>query len=86
MLSPAALVERARQRGVGTLALTDHDTIAGLGEARAACATAGIRFVAGMELSASWRGQTIHIVGLKFDVAHAGPRTSRACWSGAARA
>ena len=63
VLAPAALVERARTRKVGTLALTDHDTTAGLAEARAACAVAGIRFVPGVELSASWRGQTIHIVG-----------------------
>jgi 3',5'-nucleoside bisphosphate phosphatase len=70
VLAPAALVERARGRGVATLALTDHDTIAGLAEARAACAT-DIRFVAGVELSAQWRGQTIHIVGLEVDEAHA---------------
>jgi 3',5'-nucleoside bisphosphate phosphatase len=70
VLAPAALVERARGRGVTTLALTDHDTIAGLAEARAACA-ADIRFVAGVELSAQWRGQTIHIVGLEVDEAHA---------------
>jgi 3',5'-nucleoside bisphosphate phosphatase len=70
VLAPAALVERARGRGVTTLALTDHDTIAGLAEARAACAT-DIRFVAGVELSAQWRGQTIHIVGLEVDETHA---------------
>ena len=52
VLAPAALVERARNASVGTLALTDHDTTAGLGEARAACAAAGIRFVPGVELSA----------------------------------
>ncbi|MES1167274.1 MAG: PHP domain-containing protein [Pseudomonadota bacterium] len=72
VLSPAALVERARTRRVGTLALTDHDTIAGLSEARVACAAAGIRFVPGVELSASWRGQTIHIVGLRVNESHAG--------------
>jgi len=72
VLAPAALVERARTRKVGTLALTDHDTIAGLGEAREACAAAGIRFVPGVELSATWRGQTIHIVGLQVDESHAG--------------
>lgn len=71
VLSPAELVERARQRNVGTLALTDHDTLAGLAEARDACAAAGIRFVDGVELSAAWRGQTIHVVGLKFDITHA---------------
>ncbi len=74
VLSPAALVERARTRNVGTLALTDHDTIAGLDEARAACAEAGIRFVPGVELSAGWRGQTIHVVGLQIDEQHAGLR------------
>ena len=57
VLSPATLVERARARNVATLALTDHDTTAGLDEARAACAGAGIRFVPGVELSASWRGR-----------------------------
>ena len=71
VLSPAALVERARVRNVGTLALTDHDTIAGLPEARAACDAAGLRFIAGVELSAQWRGQTVHLVGLQIDAAHA---------------
>jgi len=72
VLAPAALVERARTRRVGTLALTDHDTIAGLAEARAACGAADIRFVPGVELSAQWRSQTIHIVGLQVDESHAG--------------
>ena len=72
VLAPAALVERARTRNVGTLALTDHDTTAGLGEARDACAAAGIRFVPGVELSANWRGQTIHVVGLQVNEAHEG--------------
>jgi len=74
VLSPAALVERARGRRVGTLALTDHDTTAGLAEARAACDAAGIRFVPGVELSAGWRGQTIHVVGLQIDEHHQGLR------------
>ncbi len=71
VLSPRALVERAAQRKVGTLALTDHDTVAGLAEARAACRDAGIRFVPGVELSANWRGQTIHVVGLNLDAGDA---------------
>src|SRR5262245_7819944 len=69
VLSPAALVERARGRGVGTLSLTDPDTTDGLQEAAAACPAAGIRFVPGIELSATWRGQTIHVVGLEVDAA-----------------
>lgn len=72
VLAPAALVERARARGVSTLALTDHDTTAGLDEAREACGAAAIDFVPGIELSASWRGQTIHIVGLEIDARHRG--------------
>jgi predicted metal-dependent phosphoesterase TrpH len=72
VLSPSALVERARMRNVGTLALTDHDTTAGLDEAAAACVTHGIRFVPGVELSANWRGQTIHVVGLEIDARHGG--------------
>jgi predicted metal-dependent phosphoesterase TrpH len=71
VLSPTALVERARTRRVGTLALTDHDTTAGLAEARTACAASQIRFVPGVELSAQWRGQTIHVVGLQVDETHA---------------
>ena len=75
VLSPAALVERAHARHVGTLALTDHDTVAGLAEACAACGTAGMRFIPGVELSAQWRQQTIHIVGLQVDPTHAGFNT-----------
>ena len=74
VLSPTALVARASSRNVGTLALTDHDTVAGLDEARAACAPAGIRFISGVELSAGWRNQTIHIVGLQLEDTHAGLR------------
>ena len=57
---------------VSVLSLTDHDTTAGLDEARAACEVAGIRFVPGIELSATWRNQTIHLVGLQIDEQHAG--------------
>jgi predicted metal-dependent phosphoesterase TrpH len=67
VLSPADLVTRARERKVGTLALTDHDTTVGLDEAAAACSDAGMRFVPGVELSAGWRGQTVHVVGLQVD-------------------
>jgi predicted metal-dependent phosphoesterase TrpH len=66
-LAPAALVELAKHRQVEVLALTDHDTTLGLAEARAACATAGIGFVTGVEITAGWRGQEIHIVGLDVD-------------------
>ncbi len=63
-LHPADVVHRAAQRGVDVLALTDHDELDGLAPARAAAAEAGIRFIDGVEISVTWRGKTIHIVGL----------------------
>jgi len=63
-LHPGDVVRRAAERGVNVLALTDHDELDGLGEARAAAAQAGIRFIDGVEISVTWRGATIHVVGL----------------------
>ena len=70
-LSPSELVSRAAIAGVGTLALTDHDTLDGLAEARSAAALAGIAFVPGVEVSATWGGGTVHIVGLNVDAGSA---------------
>ena len=67
LLTPAQLVERAALRGVETLALTDHDDIAGLAEARQTAAAKNITFINGVEISVSWRGRTLHIVGLDID-------------------
>lgn len=69
-LSPDAVVRRAAANGVDVLALTDHDETAGLVAARAAAAECGIRLVNGVEISISWGGVTIHIVGLGVDPAH----------------
>jgi hypothetical protein len=69
-VSPAALVARAARRGVGTLALTDHDDTAGLAEAAAAALEHGIRFINGVEISVTWQAQTIHVVGLGIDPDH----------------
>lgn len=52
------------------LALTDHDDVAGLEEARRVAADKGIVFVNGVEISVSWRGHTLHIVGLGIDPEH----------------
>lgn len=71
-LSPADVVQRAAQRGVTHLALTDHDTVAGLPEARKESERQGLTLVNGVELSCAWGSQTIHIVGLDFDE-HAPP-------------
>ena len=67
LLGPADLVRRAAERGVTTLALTDHDELSGLDTAREAARSAGIRFVDGVEISVTWGGITVHIVGLGID-------------------
>lgn len=66
-LTPTELVARAHAGGVRLLAVTDHDATDGLAEARAAAVRLGIRFVAGVEISATWRRQTVHVVGLGVD-------------------
>ena len=66
-LTPAELVSRAAAAGVDVLALTDHDTVAGLGEAQAAANACGVTLVPGVEISASWRAQAIHVLGLWID-------------------
>jgi len=66
-LTPAELVARAAAAGVEVLALTDHDTIAGLDDAAAAAAAHGLKLVPGVEISACWRAQAIHVLGLWMD-------------------
>lgn len=72
VLTPSALVERAAAQGVELLAITDHDTTAGVAEARAAAQRLGLRLVAGVEISVSWRGQVLHVLGLNVDPEHPG--------------
>ena len=69
--APAWVVETAAANGVRALALTDHDTTAGLAEAGAAAEAAGLRLLSGIELSADLDGQDVHLLGYGFDVAHA---------------
>ncbi|MDB5816192.1 MAG: trpH [Rhodocyclales bacterium] len=64
LLSPTELVQRAHAHGVDLLALTDHDELGGLAEARAEAEACGMRFVDGVEVSVSYCDQTVHIVGL----------------------
>lgn len=68
-LSPAALVARAYEQSVRVLALTDHDTTAGLEEAAQAATKLGIELVAGIELSTQWSKRSLHVVGLGIDPA-----------------
>jgi predicted metal-dependent phosphoesterase TrpH len=66
-LAPADLVERAHRNGVDVLALTDHDEVAGLADAQARADELGLAFVPGVEVSVTWAGETIHVVGLRID-------------------
>ena len=66
-LSPAELMQRAHAAGINVMALTDHDTLEGLAEAQATAADLGLGFVPGVEVSVTWQGGTVHILGLGVD-------------------
>jgi predicted metal-dependent phosphoesterase TrpH len=66
-LSPAEAVRAAAERGLSAVAITDHDVLSGLEEARAA-APAAMEVVAGLEMSASWEGpRPVHVLGYLID-------------------
>ena len=67
VLSPSELVLRAHGNGVKMLALTDHDEVSGVAEARKTAGELGIELVSGVEVSITWAGTSIHIVGLHVD-------------------
>ncbi|QWD73477.1 PHP domain-containing protein [Polynucleobacter sp. TSB-Sco08W16] len=71
-LTPEVLAERAQANGVHLWALTDHDELGGQERARAAANALKMDYVSGVEISVTWMGQTIHIVGLGIDANHAG--------------
>lgn len=66
-LTPTQLVERAHAHGVNMMSLTDHDNMGGTREAREAAESFGIQYTAGVEISTTWAGETVHIVGLGVD-------------------
>jgi len=69
LLTPSQLIESAREKGLSVIAITDHDTVAGLNEARHAAVASGIRLVSGIELSCGWPGRdtSVHVLGLYID-------------------
>lgn len=69
-LNPTEVVQLAHSNGCTLLALTDHDHTGGLAEARQEAQRLGIKFINGVEISVTWRGRTIHIVGLDFQPEH----------------
>jgi predicted metal-dependent phosphoesterase TrpH len=66
-LTPEVLAARAAANGVELWALTDHDEISGQHRAIAAAREAGMKYLTGTEISVTFAGQTVHIVGLGFD-------------------
>lgn len=71
VLNPSELVQRAADKGVDVLALTDHDDVAGLAQAAKQAKESGIGFIDGVEISVTWSGVTLHVVGLNIDAGHA---------------
>lgn len=65
--TPTEIIEKAAGRGITALALTDHDTTAGVAEFMAAADQAGILGVPGVELSAEFNPGVMHILGYFFD-------------------
>ena len=66
-LTPEVLAARAKANGVELWALTDHDEVAGQQRAATAAKALGLPYLTGTEISITFAGQTVHIVGLGFD-------------------
>jgi 3',5'-nucleoside bisphosphate phosphatase len=66
-LSPEELAARASANGVELWALTDHDEVGGQHRAAAAARAQGMQYLTGTEISITFAGQTVHILGLGFD-------------------
>ncbi len=67
VLQPAQVAQRAADNGVQLWSLTDHDEVRGLAQAQEASQQLGLQFISGVEISAAWAGQSVHIVGLNID-------------------
>ncbi|PCK07686.1 MAG: phosphatase [Alteromonadaceae bacterium] len=68
ILSPEALVSRAKSQNVEVLALTDHDTTNGLARAARQAEQENMRLIPGIEFSSQWGNMGVHIVGLNIDL------------------
>ncbi|MGF6728791.1 putative metal-dependent phosphoesterase TrpH [Paraburkholderia youngii] len=65
--APTDVARRAHANGVTLWALTDHDEVGGQQEARTAAEALGMNYLSGVEVSVTWAGRTVHIVGLGID-------------------
>ncbi len=72
---PRDVVRFAATNNVDVLALTDHDSLGGLADARAAADELGVRFIDGVEISVTWASKTLHIVGINIDPSEANLRS-----------
>jgi len=84
-LTPEALAARAKANGVELWALTDHDEIGGQQRARDAALALGLPYLTGTEISVSFVGITVHIVGLGFDADDAALKAGLAATRGGRR-
>mgnify|MGYP000601500449 CR=1 FL=1 len=66
-LKPSELIKLAHDKGIKHIALTDHDTVSGVDEAHACGQTLGVNVISGVEFSAQWNNQGVHILGLNFN-------------------
>lgn len=66
-LTPTELVDRALALGITSLAITDHDTVAGIEEALEVARPFSIRIISGVELSCHYEGQEVHLLGYFFE-------------------
>ena len=66
-LTPAELMAHARELGLSTVAITDHDTMNGVAEAQAAGEKLGVEVIPGIEISTDYRGEDTHVLGYGMD-------------------
>ncbi len=69
-LDPAAVVDAAIEGGLDVIALTDHDTVAGIAAARTASQGRNLDLITGIEVSSNWDGSEVHILGYFIDPDH----------------
>jgi predicted metal-dependent phosphoesterase TrpH len=84
-LSPEDLAARAHAQGVELWSLTDHDELGGQHRAREAALALGMDYLSGVEISVTFAGETVHIVGLGFDADDAALREGLAATRGGRR-
>ncbi|SEN06974.1 PHP domain-containing protein [Lihuaxuella thermophila] len=70
LLTPAQVVRLAKEAGLAAVAITDHDTVAGVEEAKQAGSELGVEVVPGVEISTLWNGREIHMLGYFIDTQH----------------